>query len=153
MLKSIRYYFLLLQLFRYINLFTQHFIGIFSCKNMIFNSFNRDVTDDMLFYHTIRCWSIYFFCHWLLVGACVWFPHSKLWITLFTFQTFKKILEIMCVRYHSKYQINNNIYCFQTPVRVPSMNMFIYIAFSFFSIISLKTIPKSIITESKGLKK
>lgn len=83
----------------------------------------------------------------------MWFPHSKLWITLFTFQTFKKILEIMCVRYHSKYQINNNIYCFQTPVRVPSMNMFIYIAFSFFSIISLKTIPKSIITESKGLKK
>ena len=33
------------------------------------------------------------------------------------------------------------------------MNMFIYIAFSFFSIISLKTIPKSSITVSKGFKK
>ena len=58
----------------------------------------------------------------------------------------------MCVRYHSKCQINNNIYCFQTPVRVPSMNVHIYCFFLLFNYF-LETIPKSSITESKDLKK
>lgn len=112
-----------------------------------FNSYSCGLTEDMAFYQTILVWSVCWFCHLPLMGACVWFPCSKLWIILFLRGFFLE-LEIMCARYHSKYQIVSIVS--NVPAMIVTMNM--YIAFSFFWIISLGIIPRSNIAESRSIK-